>query len=101
MRVHRRDATDLGRRPAGDGPAFDLALLHPPYGKLQPDAGRPGPPEPVLEVVHRCPHLGDLWLDAGLTGTDGAENGQLQSSSLESEHLAYMLARLEEGVRAQ
>lgn len=33
IRVHRRDATDLGQRPAGDGPAFDLAFLDPPYGK--------------------------------------------------------------------
>ena len=33
VRVHRRDATDLGKRPAGDGPAFDLAFLDPPYGK--------------------------------------------------------------------
>jgi 16S rRNA (guanine966-N2)-methyltransferase len=32
-RVHRRDATDLGVRPGGDGPAFDLAFLDPPYSK--------------------------------------------------------------------
>lgn len=32
-RVHRRDATDLGARPASAGPAFDLAFLDPPYGK--------------------------------------------------------------------
>ena len=32
-RVHRRDATDLGVRPGGDGPAFELAFLDPPYGK--------------------------------------------------------------------
>jgi 16S rRNA (guanine966-N2)-methyltransferase len=32
-RVHRRDATDLGPRPASAGPAFDLAFLDPPYGK--------------------------------------------------------------------
>jgi len=30
-RVHRRDATDLGVRPAGVGAAFDLAFLDPPY----------------------------------------------------------------------
>ena len=30
-RVHRRDATDLGIRPGGDGPPFDLAFLDPPY----------------------------------------------------------------------
>lgn len=32
-RVHRRDATDLGPRPATDGAPFDLAFLDPPYGK--------------------------------------------------------------------
>lgn len=32
-RVHRRDATDLGQKPAGDGPPFDLAFLDPPYAK--------------------------------------------------------------------
>lgn len=32
-RIHRRDATDLGAKPAGDGSAFDLAFLDPPYGK--------------------------------------------------------------------
>ncbi len=30
-RIHRRDATDLGARPASDGAPFDLALLDPPY----------------------------------------------------------------------
>ena len=32
-RVHRRDATDLGTRPASAGGAFDMAFLDPPYGK--------------------------------------------------------------------
>jgi 16S rRNA (guanine966-N2)-methyltransferase len=32
-RIHRRDATDLGPRPASAGPAFDLVFLDPPYGK--------------------------------------------------------------------
>ncbi len=32
-RVHRRDATDLGQRPGGDGPPFELAFLDPPYAK--------------------------------------------------------------------
>ena len=31
-RIHRRDATDLGPKPAGDGERFDLAFLDPPYG---------------------------------------------------------------------
>jgi 16S rRNA (guanine966-N2)-methyltransferase len=32
-RVHRRDATALGQRPASAGPPFDLMFLDPPYGK--------------------------------------------------------------------
>ena len=32
-RIHRRDATDLGVKPAADGEPFDLAFLDPPYGK--------------------------------------------------------------------
>ena len=30
-RIHRRDAADLGQRPASAGPPFDLAFLDPPY----------------------------------------------------------------------
>jgi 16S rRNA (guanine966-N2)-methyltransferase len=32
-RIHRRDATDLGEKPAGLGTPFDLAFLDPPYGQ--------------------------------------------------------------------
>jgi 16S rRNA (guanine966-N2)-methyltransferase len=32
-RIHRRDATDLGSKPAGLGEPFDLVFLDPPYGK--------------------------------------------------------------------
>ena len=32
-RLHRRDATLLGAKPAGLGPPFDLAFLDPPYRK--------------------------------------------------------------------
>lgn len=32
-RVHRRDATDLGPKPAADGAPFSLAFLDPPYRK--------------------------------------------------------------------
>jgi len=32
-RIHRRDATDLGVRPASAGEPFDLAFLDPPYRK--------------------------------------------------------------------
>lgn len=31
-RLHRRDATDLGLKPASAGAPFDLAFLDPPYG---------------------------------------------------------------------
>ncbi|MCG8443039.1 MAG: 16S rRNA (guanine(966)-N(2))-methyltransferase RsmD [Caulobacterales bacterium] len=31
VRVHRRDAAELGAKPAGLGPPFDLAFLDPPY----------------------------------------------------------------------
>jgi 16S rRNA (guanine966-N2)-methyltransferase len=33
LRIHRRDAADLGGKPAADGEPFDLAFLDPPYGK--------------------------------------------------------------------
>ena len=32
-RIHRRDATDLGLKPAGLGDPFDLIFLDPPYNK--------------------------------------------------------------------
>lgn len=32
-RIHRRDATDLGQKPAGLGEPFDLVFLDPPYRK--------------------------------------------------------------------
>jgi 16S rRNA (guanine966-N2)-methyltransferase len=32
-RIHRRDATDLGLKPAGLGEPFDLVFLDPPYHK--------------------------------------------------------------------
>jgi 16S rRNA (guanine966-N2)-methyltransferase len=32
-RIHRRDATDLGDKPAGLGDPFDLVFLDPPYHK--------------------------------------------------------------------
>ncbi len=38
-RVHRRDATDLGQRPASTGAPFDLAFLDPPYRQGLGEAG--------------------------------------------------------------
>lgn len=32
-RIHRRDATDLGVKPAGLGEPFDMVFMDPPYGK--------------------------------------------------------------------
>jgi 16S rRNA (guanine966-N2)-methyltransferase len=32
-RIHRRDATALGEKPAGLGAPFDIAFLDPPYGQ--------------------------------------------------------------------
>ncbi len=32
-RIHRRDATDLGVKPAGLGEPFDLVFVDPPYGR--------------------------------------------------------------------
>jgi len=32
-KLHRRDATDLGKKPEKVGAPFDLAFLDPPYGK--------------------------------------------------------------------
>ncbi|MEZ5996754.1 MAG: 16S rRNA (guanine(966)-N(2))-methyltransferase RsmD [Hyphomonadaceae bacterium] len=32
-RIHRRDATDLGAKPAGLGEPFGLVFMDPPYGK--------------------------------------------------------------------
>ncbi len=67
-RIHRRDATDLGGRPASAGAAFGLAVLDPPYGLglgeralaslaaggwLEPDALcmlERGPGEPPLSI---------------------------------------------------
>lgn len=44
-RIHRRSATDLGPKPAGVGPPFNLAFLDPPYGKDL--AG------PALDMLHK------------------------------------------------
>lgn len=41
-RIHRRSATDLGRKPAGLGAPFDLAFLDPPYGQGLVEAALPG-----------------------------------------------------------
>lgn len=68
VRMDRRNATDLGTRPAGAGPAYDLVFLDPPYGRglgeralesvtdggwVEPDAvavWERGAEEPAVEV---------------------------------------------------
>lgn len=40
-RIHRRDAIDLGAKPAGLGAAFDLVFLDPPYGRGLGEAALP------------------------------------------------------------
>jgi len=64
-RIHRRDATDLGPMPAGDGPPFDLAFLDPPYGQ-------------GLDARALASLVGGGWLKAGALamverGADEAE----------------------------
>lgn len=44
-RIHRRDATKLGRKPAGLGAPFDIAFLDPPYRK--------GLARPALDALAR------------------------------------------------
>jgi len=56
-RIHRRDATDLGPRPASAGPAFDLVFLDPPYAR-GPNAKNMG--EKALETL-----AADAWLNPG------------------------------------
>jgi 16S rRNA (guanine966-N2)-methyltransferase len=41
-RIHRRDATDLGVKPAGVGEPFDLVFLDPPYRRGLGEAGLVG-----------------------------------------------------------
>jgi 16S rRNA (guanine966-N2)-methyltransferase len=41
-RIHRRDATDLGAKPAGDGAPFDIAFLDPPYARELGEASLAG-----------------------------------------------------------
>lgn len=86
-RIHRRDATDLGLRPASAGEPFDLAFLDPPYrqglaeralaglaegGWLKPDA---------LVVVERGVDEADLSAP-GYAGLDTRDYGAARISFL-------------------
>lgn len=58
-RLHRRDATDLGAKPAGLGEPFNLAFLDPPYGKSLAEAalarlGEGGWIAPEATVIVEC-----------------------------------------------
>jgi 16S rRNA (guanine966-N2)-methyltransferase len=55
-RVHRRDATDLGPRPASAGGPFDIAFLDPPYRQglgivLERAAGEPALDIPGVALI--------------------------------------------------
>jgi 16S rRNA (guanine966-N2)-methyltransferase len=86
-RIHRRDAAELGEKPAGLGAPFDLAFLDPPYGRglaptalarlrsggwLAPDAGA------VVETGHDEPDL-DV---AGFALVDSRRYGEAKASFL-------------------
>ncbi len=51
-RLHRRSATDLGAKPAGVGPPFNLACLDPPYH------------QGLADLSLACLNAGD-WLASG------------------------------------
>ena len=58
-RIHRRDATDLGVKPAGLGDPFDLAFVDPPYGAGLGEAalsrlGDGGWISPGAEIILEC-----------------------------------------------
>lgn len=58
-RIHRRDATDLGRKPAGLGAPFDLVFADPPYrqGLLErslPNLAAGGWITPQALIVAEC-----------------------------------------------
>jgi 16S rRNA (guanine966-N2)-methyltransferase len=75
-RIHRRDATDLGPRPASAGPAFDLVFLDPPYAK-GPDAKNMG--ERALSELGK-----HAWLGAGavLVFERGEDEPEIQPSDI-------------------
>lgn len=70
-RIHRRDATRLGRKPSGLGVRFDLAFLDPPYGEqlVQPALDQLHEGEwlhenaaLVIEIGERDPFEPPSWL---------------------------------------
>jgi 16S rRNA (guanine966-N2)-methyltransferase len=61
-RIHRRDATALGEKPAGLGAPFDLAFLDPPYGQ--------GLVAPALEMLAGGAWLSDEAIAVVETGAD-------------------------------
>jgi|SRR5215217_340167 len=79
-RIHRRDATDLGVRPASAGAPFDLAFMDPPYrqglaekalaGLAAGDWLKPG----AVVMVERASDEADLAPD-GFTALDARDYG--------------------------
>lgn len=86
-RIHRRDATDLGLRPASAGEPFDMAFMDPPYrhglaeralaGLIEGGWLKPG----ALVVVERGSDEADLS-PAGYTVLDTRDYGAARVSFL-------------------
>jgi len=67
-RIHRRDATDPGVKPAGLGPPFDLVFLDPPYAEAAGLLAGLGPALPGLlapggRIVVECDRRDPAALD--------------------------------------
>lgn len=81
-RVHRRDATDLGVKPAGLGAPFDLVFLDPPYGKGLGERalarlGHGGWIAPEALIVYECA-AGETPVLDGFTPLDTRTYGAAQ-----------------------
>jgi 16S rRNA (guanine966-N2)-methyltransferase len=82
-RIHRRDATDLGPKPAGLNEPFDLVFLDPPYGK--------GLGERALRRLHEN---GWTTLDALIVYECGADEAPTPSGFAVLDERAYGAAKV-------
>jgi 16S rRNA (guanine966-N2)-methyltransferase len=76
-KLHRRDATDLGKKPEKVGPPFDLAFMDPPYGQ--------GLGERALEALTRGGWLADdalVVLEEGVRSALGPTPGWAELDQL-------------------
>jgi 16S rRNA (guanine966-N2)-methyltransferase len=81
-RIHRRDATDLGAKPAGLGALFDLVFLDPPYGQEMGERALPrlrdgGWITPDALIVFECA-AGETPATAGFELLDARVYGAAQ-----------------------